>query len=287
MPGTGSGVFVFLRVTAARSQAPISGLLYCSEDAGEGGIDVGFGGGPGGDADAHGDVALPFGFATPADAFGLDAAHDGHRLFGGAEGDEDLVEIHVVQHRVAGGLEAGGETAGVAAGAFDERGHAGAALGAEGGPEFDTAGAAGHFRRVVAGLAERAGREIGRSHGHGAAEGFGVADEGEAAVVADVGPFVAVGSPGVGLFEAIREMAVVGGRGGEEAEGAIDVDPGAGFVGDFADFGGGVEGAGVDVAGLDADDGGFVERGEGVGAHAALPIDGDAEDAAAAEAEHS
>ena len=287
MPGTGSGAFVFLRVTAARSQAPIAGLLCCSEDAGEGGVDVGFGGGPGGDADAHGDVALPFGFAAPADAFGLDAAHYGQGLLGRSESDEDLVEFHVVQHGVAGGAEAVGEAAGVAAGAFDERGHAGAALGADGSPEFDTAGAAGHLRRVVAGIAVGAGGQIGRVHCHGAAEGFGVADEGEATVVADVGPFVAVGGPGVGLGEAGGEMAILGRHGGEEAEGAIDVDPGAGFVGGFADFGGWIEGAGVDVAGLDADDGGFVERGEGVGAHAALAVDGDADDSAAAQAEHS
>ena len=132
-----------------------------------------------------------------------------------------------------------------------------------------------------------AGGQIGRVHGHGGAEGFGVADEGEAAVVADVGPFVAVGGPGVGLFEAVGEMAVVGGHGGEEAEGAVDVDPGAGLVGDCADFVCGVEGSGVDVASLDAGDGVFVEGREGVGAHAALAVDGHAEDTAAAEAEHS
>ncbi len=232
-------------------------------------------------------MALPFGFAAPADAFCLDAAHYRQGLFRGAEADEDLIEYHIVQHGVAGGAEGVGEAAGVAAGTFDERGHAGAALGADGGPEFDAAGAAGHFGGVVAGVAVGTGGQIGRVHGHGGAEGFGVADEGEAAVVADVGPFVAVGGPGVGLFEAGGEMAVVGRHGGEEAEGAIDVDPGAGFVGDFADFRCRVEGAGVDVAGLDADDGVSVEGREGVGAHAALAVDGDAEDAAATEAEHS
>ena len=86
-------------------------------------------------------MALPFGFAAPADAFCLDAAHYRQGLFRGAEADEDLIEHHIVQHGVAGGAEGVGEAAGVAAGTFDERGHAGAALGADGGPEFDAAGA--------------------------------------------------------------------------------------------------------------------------------------------------
>ena len=106
---------------------------------------------------------------------------------------------------------------------------------------------------------------------------MGVADKDDAAVVGDIKPFMTIGGPGIG-------GGIVGG-GGPEAEGAIDVDPGIGLFGELDEFGR-VEGAGVDVAGLETDESGLGEGGKGVGTHAALGISRNADDAVAAEAEH-
>ena len=63
------------------------------------------------------------------------------------------------------------------------------------------------------------------------------------------------------------------------------MDPGIGFAGAGADLFGGIECAGVDVAGLNAEQGAVVEWRKRVGAHASLAVDGNARDAGAAEAE--
>ena len=65
------------------------------------------------------------------------------------------------------------------------------------------------------------------------------------------------------------------------------MDPCAGGAGFGADGGGGIECAGVHVAGLETEDGAGVEVGECVGAHAALAVDGHADHALAAKAEHA
>ena len=65
-----------------------------------------------------------------------------------------------------------------------------------------------------------------------------------------------VGGDGVGALDAADEMGMGGRGGGPEAEGAVDVQPGAALVGRRGDSGEGIEGAGVDVAGLGADDAG-------------------------------
>ena len=65
------------------------------------------------------------------------------------------------------------------------------------------------------------------------------------------------------------------------------MDPCAGRAGLRADGGGGIECAGVDVAGLKAEDSAAGEVREGVGAHAAVGVDGHADHALAAEAEHA
>src|SRR5262245_38690646 len=79
----------------------VPGVAGGAEDGGEAALDVNRGGGPGGDADAHGGAPLPGGAAAPAGAVGLDAGD--HPAGGGvvAEGDEDLVEDDVVEHGVA------------------------------------------------------------------------------------------------------------------------------------------------------------------------------------------
>ena len=144
------------------------------------------------------------------------------------------------------------------AAALDQSGHAVASQFAEGGVGGEAAGAAGPFGgpvELVAGAGIVVG-EIGGAVGEGGAVGVGVGDEGVAGIVGDVEPFVAVGGPGVGGFDAAQEMAEARGGGGPEAEGAVDVDPGAVAVGDRRSTRRRVVGADVEVAGLEEDDGG-------------------------------
>ena len=80
-----------------------------------------------------------------------------------------------------------------------------------------------------------------------------IGDEGEARVVRDVQPLVAVGRPGVGQLGARQQMPVRGARPRPEPEGAVDVHPGASRVRKLAGLPERVEGAGVQLAGLEAD----------------------------------
>src|SRR5437773_10614952 len=68
-----------------------------------------------------------------------------------------------------------------------------------------------------------------------------------------------------------------------EAEGAVYVDPRAPLVSTRADVSGGIEGSGVHVARLNADDRAVVERRQRVGTHATLSVDRHAMDTLAAE----
>ena len=114
-------------------------------------------------------------------------------------------------------------------------------------------------------------------------------DEGQPGVVGDVEPLVRVGGPRVGASDAGDEVAVRGRGAGPQAEGAVDVDPGAVLVGDVAHGVEGIERAAVDLARLRAHDGRAVGGGERgtqrVGAHRALVVGLDAHDAVGAQAE--
>ena len=96
-----------------------------------------------------------------------------------------------------------------------------------------------------------------------------------------------VDGPGVGARGAVDERGARGRGGGPQAEGAVDVEPGAGGAGGVADGGERIAGAAVDVAGLRANDGAVVERRQAVGAHAALRVGGHDDHALATEAEHA
>src|SRR6202020_16198 len=96
-------------------------------------VDVGVGGGPVADADAHGGLILPDCAAAPAGSFLLNGGDGAAGLFGSAEGDEDLVEDDVVEDWMAGGAEGVGEAASLAAVALDHGGAAVAGEGADGG----------------------------------------------------------------------------------------------------------------------------------------------------------
>ena len=97
----------------------------------------------------------------------------------------------------------------------------------------------------------------------------------------------AVGRPRVGQAEARDEVRARLRRGGPEAEGAIDVQPRAGFARALRDRLERVECARVEVARLRADDRRRAERRERVGAHAALAVDGHAHEAVATEADEA
>ena len=71
-----------------------------------------------------------------------------------------------------------------------------------------------------------------------------------------------------------------------QAEGAIHMHPRPGCVCPIADFTGRVERAGIDVAGLGADQRQRVHRRQGVGPHASLPIDWHTHNPIATEADH-
>ena len=112
---------------------------------------------------------------------------------------------------------------------------------------------------ILPGLATFALMQVGGLHLHGGAEDGGIADEGDAAVVADVEPFVRDRWPRSRRGRSRGQVGIVGRGSGPQAESAVDVDPCAGRAGRGADGGGGIEGAGVDVAGLKAEDGAVVE----------------------------
>src|SRR5450432_1905937 len=94
------------------------------------------------------------------------------------------------------------------AGALDQRAQTGLSERFQRGPEFHSAGPSRCFWTVVHRLTARARFEVCRGGTHGAAQGLAVADDYDAAVVADVGPLVGVGGPRVGSFESACEVAI-------------------------------------------------------------------------------
>ncbi len=94
---------------------------------------------------------------------------------------------------------------------------------------------------------------------------LGVADEGEAAVVRDVEPLVAVRGPRVGAFDAVHQVAEARSRRRPQAERPVDVDPGVRPSGTHELDGRAerVERTGVHVAGLEAHDERPVARRQG------------------------
>ena len=130
-------------------------------------------------------------------------------------------------------------------------------------------------------------REISGRQAHGASQVLGVAHEGQAAVIGNVQPLMGVGGPGIRVVDAGGEVGVVGAGCGPQPESSVHVYPGAGGASAGADFGSWIEGAGVDVAGLHAQDAGRVQLRKLVAAHAALAIHRHADHALTTEAEHA
>ncbi len=236
------------------------------------------GGSPTGDADAHGAAAVPVCRTSPTDTLVLDCFDPGEGFFVGVECGHDLIEGYFVEDLDAVLTENCGEGACVLAAAIDHVADSVFAEGEEGSPGVDASGAAGAFRGFVHGLDAAGGVEVAGGDCHCTGEGLRVSDEGDAAVVGDVEPFVAVGSPGVGIGVLVACAP--------EAESAVDVHPGIGLLGEGDELVGGIHCARIDIAGLEADEGGLVECWKERGVHAALRVGGDFKDAVAPEAEH-
>ena len=151
----------------------------------------------------------------------------------------DAGSIYLVEEPDAGGGgQAVGHPPGQGAAAVDQGRHAVAAEVAQRGPDREPAGAARELRRPVLGVALRARRlhEVGRPSRHGRLVGGGVAHDGDAAVVGDVEPFVAVRGPGVRALHAAREVGEARAGRGPEAEGAVHVDPAPPLVGGLREY---------------------------------------------------
>ena len=140
--------------------------------------------------------------------------------------------------------------------AIDDLGHPGAAQGTQGGVHRYAACPAGELRRPVepprsAGVVVG---DVGRRGRHRRALCARVRDGGDPAVVRDVEPLVPVRGPRVGAHVAVEERPPDRAGRDPEAEGAVDVTPGAVRAAAGDDLRDRVKGAGVDVARLGAHD---------------------------------
>ncbi len=136
--------------------------------------------------------------------------------------------------------------------------------GLEGGVHGEPPGAPREGGRPVQGLAWLPGtaqNQVLGGDAHRGAVSARVGAEGQAGVVRDIQPLVRVEGPRVGALDALDEMPKRRACGGPQAEGPVDVQPRPGLGGGVGDAVQVVEGAGVDLAGLGADDCGSVPGG--------------------------
>ena len=115
--------------------------------------------------------------------------------------------------------------------ALDDPGDPVASQASQGRIERDAAGPSRPLRPPLELIAHTLHVDLVRCrHGHGRSVGFGVGHKGDATVVGNVEPLVAVRRPGVGLLDPSDEVAEALAGGDPQAEGTIDVDPGAGVA---------------------------------------------------------
>jgi len=177
--------------------------------------------------------------------------------------DEALVDLRLPQHLSVGKRAyASNKGVSVVAGSFDQLGYAGGAKVPDGSVGCEAARTTGVLRIPIQ-LVACFGfvGEIGGVIGERCAVGGSIGNEGIAAVEGDIEPFVAVGDPGVGVFDAFEEVLESRTDGGPEAEGSVDVNPGVVSFCERNELREVVEGADVNVTGLKDDDGGFGRRG--------------------------
>ncbi len=213
---------------------------------------------------------------------------------GRLEPDQDLVEDDVVEDRDA--LRAAqpiGHPAGERAAPLDQVGEARPTERPQRGVDREPARTARRFRHPVVRVALAALRldVVRRAERHRRVVRGRVADDDDPRVVRHVQPLVGVGRPGIGPVEARDAVAQPGRRGCPQPEGAVDVEPGVrSLAHGVDDLRQRIEGAGVHVAGLGADDRRAVEASQRlaqrVRAHPALLVGRDAVDPLPPEAEH-
>ena len=170
---------------------------------------------------------------------------------------------HLVQHDVVEDLDAFrraqplGHAAGEPAAALDHLAHAVAPQRAKRGVDDEATRPARRVQHVLPAVALVVILHQVRSPGrHRGPLGGRVANGHEPAVVADVQPLVGIGRPRVGALDAGDEVSQLRADVGPQPEGAVDVQPCVRVVGQRIGHRiGRVEGTGIHVAGLDADDG--------------------------------
>ena len=170
--------------------------------------------------------------------------------FGISERDQHLIDHHIVEDGVTRRAQPCREACRMAAGALDQVGQSLPPQRAQRRPYLDTPCPPGEIRCVVLGLAGLADHEVGRIHRHGSVQLPRIAHEDDAAVVRHVEPLVCVRRPRIGVGETVDELRAGRSSRRPEPERAVHVHPGARRMGARDDLRGGVERAGIDVAGL-------------------------------------
>ena len=130
-------------------------------------------------------------------------------------------------------------------------------------------------------------RQVGRTDTHRGTERSFIPNKGQPGIVGDVEPFVSVGRPGVGGGKITHQMRQFRTRRSPQAKGPIHMYPRAGLVSFLNDFGSSVKRPGVDVAGLQANDGGGTQLGKQLSPHPALTVHRNLDNPFAAQAQHT
>src|SRR2546429_2673046 len=99
---------------------------------------------------------------------------------------------------------------------------------------------------------------------------FGIAHDRDSRVVGHIQPLVTVDGPGIGGIGTVEQMRIIRGGCSPEPEGAIDMNPRACVSRPRTDLFRGIEGARVDIASLNTDEGTLIELRQSLGTHAPL-----------------
>ena len=199
-------------------------------------------------------MTAPYRRPCPTRAFSLDGGDDIRCSL--AEAHHALIEHDVVVDLAPGSREAIGHPSGKAAAAIEEVSNPVAAERSKERPAFDASRPLGRLGCEVHRRTGVARREIGGARAHALAKRGGASNERHAAVIGRVQPFVGVGRPGVRCVESTHPVGQPRRGGRPKAERAIDVNPRVGVVRPFDQGFEWVARTAVDVARLEANDGG-------------------------------
>src|SRR5215813_4528247 len=166
----------------------------------------------------------------------------------------------------------------MATASFDHFSQAGPAQKSQGRPDDDTSRSARHLRCEPERMTIGALCQIAGVCRHGGLKQARLAHKCDPAIVGNIEPLVSVRGPRVCKLYAIHQMSTLGGGCRPEPERSIDVNPGVGIACGVADRPCGIGSAGVDVAGLDADECRAGEWRKFLGYHASLVIRRNADD---------